>query len=166
MADRLECKASKDLLVRLGIGIALCIGMGVYCAMTPEPKPEVPFSENINAHLSWGLYVFGPWVGGLAALVLVGFWVRAFKRSLVADDKGLVINGKETIAWDAMAGLRAGQKGILYIDLKDGEPVELDRYQYRDFGAMVALLEERLSPAAPAAEAPAQGSAEAPDEDA
>jgi hypothetical protein len=161
MANRLECKSSKDPLVRIGIGIAMCIGLGAYCALTPEAKPEVPFGEDINAHVKWWMYILGPWVGGVAAIIVAAFWARAFKRSLVADDAGLSINGKAAIAWDAIVALRPAAKGLLFVDLKDGVTIKLDSYHYQNFKEMVALMEARVAPAgAPAGDAdvaPAEG---------
>jgi hypothetical protein len=160
MADRLECKASKDPLVRIGIGVAMCVGLGAYCALTPEAKPDVAFGEDINAHVKWWMYILGPWVGGVAAAIVAAFWVRAFKRSLVADDAGLAINGKPAIAWDAIAALRPGEKGLLFVDLKAGEPIQLDSYHYQDFPEMVAAMEARVSPAGATADAPSDAPAE------
>jgi hypothetical protein len=142
-------KALRDTGVRILIGAGMAAGGAIYCVATPEAKPVEAFSTTtINGYVSWWLYIYGPWVLGAVALLLIILAARALKRTAAVDAEGISLNGKPKVAWSEITGLDdslLGKKGKLLLKRGDGEPMMLNRYHYADFRDLVAFIEDHIS---------------------
>ena len=160
-SNSIECPADRDPGVRLLIAAALCVAGVIYCLLTPEEKPEEPLAtKTANEYAKWWLYIYGPWVLGAVAVFLAGYAAVVFRRLIVADDEGITINRKRRFAWSQFVGLDAAElkdKGRLTLKTADGDDVVLDKYKYKNFKELVALVERKVSAA------PGDGPAEADD---
>ena len=145
----ITCPADRDPGVRLLIAAALCVAGVVYCLLTPEPKPEGPLAtKTANEYAKWWLYIYGPWVLGAGAVFLAGYAAMVFRRLIVADDEAITVNRKRRLAWSQFVGLDAGElkdKGRLTLRVADGDDVVLDKYKYKNFKELVALVETKVS---------------------
>lgn len=151
--DRVECRASKDSAVRLFIGAAALVGVGIWCfveayILKKYPAPEAWNIENINPAVTYALNYFGPFLLIPLGILLAVLAIRTLKRFIVADRDGLVVNGKPKIAWSEFTGIDASlldSKGVLILKRGGDQPgVKLDRYHYRDFRDAVAFIEDRV----------------------
>ncbi|MHC4562048.1 MAG: hypothetical protein ACYS8X_04660 [Planctomycetota bacterium] len=146
---KVECPADKDPAVRLFIGAGMCIAGAIYCFV--DAVPYVSASEDINDFAEWVLHKFGPWVLGIPAVLLIVLALRALRRFITADAEGLTINGTRH-AWSDFTGVDASRlekKGILVLLGRNDLRVELDRYKYKNFKPLVALVEEHVAIDAP-----------------
>ena len=160
---RVECRASKDSAVRLFIGAAALVAVGLYCVydgyfakvqndagdMVPKyPPPEVWNLKHINEVAGYALNRFGPFLFIPLGILLAVLAIRTLKRFIMADRDGLVVNGRPKIAWSEFSGIDASlldSKGILTLKRGGDQPgVKLDRYHYRDFRDAVAFIEDRV----------------------
>jgi hypothetical protein len=159
----IECPADRDPAVRLLIAAGLCVAGIVYCLLTPEPKPEGPLAtKTANEYAKWWLYIYGPWVLGVLTVFLAGYAAMVLRRRIVADDEAITINRKRRVAWSQFVGLDAAElkdKGRLTLRVADGDDVVLDRYKYKNFKELVALVEKKVSAS------PGAGPAEADEAD-
>ena len=159
----IECPADWDPGVRLLIAAGLCVAGVVYCILDPDRKPEEPLAtKTVNEYAKYWLTIYGPWVFGAIAAFLAGYAARVFRRLIVADDDGITINRKRRFAWSQFVGLDAGElkdKGRLTLRVADGDDVVLDKYKYKNFKELVALVETKVSIS------PGDGPAEAADAD-
>ncbi|MCY2931200.1 MAG: hypothetical protein NTV86_17270 [Planctomycetota bacterium] len=145
--DRIECKATKDPIVRLFILAAMLIGFGLYCFMTREGTYTAP-GKDLNKFLSWAMGEYGPFVCiPPGVLVAMAAFLAARKR-LVADAQGIGFAGGEKIAWSAITAVDAGllqSKGLLFIHATgQAKPLRLCDWKLTDFKPMVAFLEAHL----------------------
>jgi len=162
-ADRVECRASKDSAVRLFIGAAALVAVGLYCVhdgyfamkrneagemVAKYPPPAAWDLEHINPASTYALNRFGPFLFIPLGILLAVLAIRTLKRFIVADRDGLVVNGRPKIAWSEFTGIDASlldSKGILTLKRGgDKRGVKLDRYHYRDFRDAVAFIEDRV----------------------
>lgn len=160
-ADRVECRASKDPAVRLFIGAAALVAVGIYCVydgfiatverdgvIGPKyPPPEAWDMQHINEAAGYALNHFGPFVFIPVGILLAVLAIRTLKRFVVADVEGIVVNGKPKVAWREFTGIDASlleKKGVLTLKRDNADGVKLDRYQYRDFRKLVAFIEDRV----------------------
>lgn len=153
-----ECRASKDPAVRLFIGAVALVGFGLYCIYdgyiakafdggSKYPAPEAWDVEHINDVLSYSLNHFGPFVFIPVGLVLAALAFRTLKRFVIANDEGLVVNGRAQVPWSEFTGIDASlldAKGVLTLQRKGAPGVKLDGYHYRDFRDLVAFIEARV----------------------
>ena len=166
--DRVECRANRDPAVRLLIAAAMCLGGGVWCFMDAYlkgkyPKPESGDEEFMNkmaAHL-FNHYV--PFIAAVALVVLVVWAWKVTRRLLVADAKGLTVNG-QAYAWGDFSGVDASRlpsKGLLVLKIA-GDDLVLDRYKYHNFKDLITLVERHvtLESGAGPADAPETSSAD------
>ena len=144
-----ECPADKDPAVRVFIGAAMCLGGAAYCHLTPpDTQPEGPFSmDKINHFAEWYLFFYGRWVFGALGIVLAILGARILRRQITADAEGMTVNRKRRYAWREFTGIDAtllATKGQLTLQRGAGEGVVLRRYQYKNFKALVELIEQSL----------------------
>ena len=144
-SDRIECKATKDPIVRLFILAAMLIGFGLYCYMTREPN-YTPAGKDLNKFLSWAMGEYGPFAC-IPPGVLVALWAfLAARKRLVVDAQGIGFVGGEKIAWSAVTAVDASRlqsKGLLFIHAAD-KSMRLCDWKLTDFKPMVAFLETHL----------------------
>ncbi|MCY2926657.1 MAG: hypothetical protein NT031_14705 [Planctomycetota bacterium] len=146
-AERIECKPTKDPVVRLFILAAMLIGFGVYCYLTRVEKPTKTITEDLNTYLSWAMGEYLPIVLTPPGLLVGVLAVMASKRRLVADGEGIGYVGKEKVAWSAITAVDAARlqtKGLLDIHYGAGKSLLLCDWKLTDFKPMVAFLEAHL----------------------
>ncbi len=157
-----ECRASKDSAVRLFIGAVALVAVGLYCVydgyfhmvkddagnMVPKyPAPAAWDMDHINDAATYSLNHFGPYLFIPLGLLLAALAFRTLKRFVVADNEGLVVNGRAKVPWSEFTGIDASlldAKGLLTLQRKDAPGVKLDRYHYRGFRDLVAFIEARV----------------------
>lgn len=146
--DRIECRATKDPVIRLFIMAAMLIGFGVWCWVDRETTKQVPFSmEEINAWSKWALAIYGPWLFVPPGLLIIALGIVALAKRFVVDAEGLGYVGKEKIAWSSITAVDAtllGPKGLLFVHHGQGQVLKLCDWKLTDFKPMVAFLEQHL----------------------
>ena len=157
-ADRVECPADKDPAVRLFIATAMAVALSIWCIIDGYIKGKYPLPEagdpdymnNMATHI---FNHYTPFVLLPVAIILIVLAVRVLRRFITADGEGLTINGKRH-AWSDFTGVDASRlekKGILVLLGPDDLRVELDRYKYKNFKPLVALVEKHVATDAPPA---------------
>lgn len=146
-ADRIECKPTKDPIVRLFILAGILIGFGVYCYLTRTEPTGKPITEDLNGWLSWAMGEYFPYALIPPGLVVAVLGLRAAKKRLVVDAEGIGYVGGEKIAWSAVTTVDAAKlqaKGLLYIHYGQGRKLCLCDWKLTDFKPMVAFLQAHL----------------------
>ena len=148
--NQLECPVDKDPAVRIFIGAGMCLAGAIYCHATPpDTQPEGPFSmDKINHYAEWHLFFYGRWVLGALAVILAILASRVLRRQIIADDEGMTVNRRHHYAWSEFTGIDASllaKKGQLALKRTSGDDVVLRRYQYKNFKALVELIEQHVS---------------------
>jgi len=169
-ANRVECPAEKDPAVRLFIGAAMCLGFGAWCAIDAYVRGKYPMpaegnAKYLNKMLSHLFNHYAPFILLVVFIVLVVMALKVLRRSAVADEAGLTVDGK-SYAWGDFAGLDASAlpgKGRLVLKHTDGSSVVLNRYRYKNFKELVNLVERHVT--ADASASPAEGPESAAGED-
>jgi hypothetical protein len=148
-----NCPAERDPGIRLLIATAMGIAGALYCQLTP-PKEALGPESDINLKAEWYLHLYGPWVCGAVAIVLAVWAFKALRRTIVADADGIVVSRKR-YAWSEFNGIDASllaEKGQLTLKRTGGNDVLLRRYQYKNFKALVELIEQKVSTESPSTE--------------
>ena len=146
-ADRIECKPTKDPVVRLFILAAMFIGFAAYCYLTRVTKPTKTITEDLNGYMSWAMGEYFPYILTPPGVLVAILAFRASKKRLVADAQGIGYVGGQTIAWSAITAVDAARlqaKGLLYIHYGQGKKLCLCDWKLTDFKPMVAFLEAHL----------------------
>lgn len=157
-ADQVQCPADRDPAVRLFIGAGLCLGFAIWCLFEKHAydPPEAWTMKHINDAAGYVMNHFGPWLFIPVAAFLSLLAVRALRRLVVADAEGISINRKGRLPWSDFTGVDASalqSKGRLALIGRDGSRVVLDQYQYKNFKALVELIEQHLGSQQPDASA-------------
>ncbi len=146
---QVECKATKDTAVRMFIGAAMFIGVGVWCYLDREnfPRPEAWDMEHLNEAVKHLLNHYGPHIFLPPALLLIVLAIRSLTRRLIADEEGIGYAGKAKVPWSEITALDASvlqSKQILYLHHGQDKKLTLDGYKLKNFRDLVAFIEERI----------------------
>ena len=147
--NQVLCPADKDPAVRLFIGAGMSLAFSVWCIleMHKYAKPEAWDMKHVNEAAGYAMNHFGPWVMIPVGLFLIGWALKVLRRQIVADGDAMTVNGKR-YAWSEFTGIDASllaSKGQLTLNRAGGEDVVLLRYQYKNFKALVELIEQHVS---------------------
>ncbi len=155
-ANRVECRATKDIAVRLFIVAAMLLALGIYCtydgyfAKDEKGNDKYPYGapgENINTWATWAFNHYGPFIFIPAGLVLAFLAARSLTRHIEADDTGIGYLGKDKIPWGQVTSLDASKlkdKQILHLHHGDGGQLTLDAYKVTNFKDLVAFVETHV----------------------
>ena len=152
--DRVECPPTREPAVRLFIFAGMLLAFGGWCFVDafyrnsyPYPKPIDKDQLNLKAK-----YYFnhgGGIVLPIAGLVPLAMGIAFLRRKLVADGEGVGYQGQTKVRWDSVTRLDASQlqeKGMLHLHHGAGKPLTLDSWKLTNFKALVAFVEQHVSP--------------------
>ncbi|MGA2265643.1 MAG: hypothetical protein ABSH10_04350 [Phycisphaerae bacterium] len=150
-AGRVICPAAKDPAVRVLIGAAMALGLGLWMGYDAYVANKYPYPHpyNINDYAKYVLNHYGPFVLVPIGLALVVWAVVMLRRVLVADGEGLGYEGGAKHLWATVTSVDAAllaSKGILVLGLQGGAKLVLDAWKLRNFKELVAFVEAHLPP--------------------
>jgi len=140
-------KSTRERVVKLFIGVILCLGLAIWCWYDARYKyttEEQAGSRRFNQYAAPVLVIFG-------ALALF-FAIKALRLRIEADEQtGLSINGQSPIAWNAIEDIDTSvlaKKGYLYVKYRDrqGQPaiLKLDEFNLDYFDELYAMIRVKL----------------------
>jgi hypothetical protein len=148
----IEATCSKYKKQNFIIGIVLLIGLGAYCTYdgyfnekfrdrhtSIEGKPDSTLVFNQKAPFFC-----------LAGAVTLAIWLGIAKnRKIVAESDGIVINGKEKLAYQSIEKIDKTyfeSKGYFVVTYKDEAGKEVDRrFDNRAYDNLAAILDELVA---------------------
>ena len=148
----IECKSTRDPLLRLGFLVAMLVGFGLWCVYEMNLIDGAPkysyksMSDDFNTWATWAFNFYGQFVFTGLGLLLAWKALKFKNQVLTADDAGVGYVGREKIAWADVIEMDLSKfKAKEIMVLKAGDTsITLDGWKLQNFRDLIAKVEAAL----------------------